>query len=573
MKLAISQEMLTSYEIRDITEAVKVSNALRVITYEDCRPNAETEVSKILVGLRLLGEAVQLNQGLRTLSLNRSNVGDQGVAEIARGLTNNATLQFLHLESNQIGDQGATSLAQALELNNKLQSVYLDSNNIGSKGAGELLKALSHNSALRLLNLGNNKVGATDVQELYNAIEAFKSNSGLHSLQLTNNRIGPDSARALAKIIKGSTSLVSLEIGNALFLPSDNHIGDLGASALAEGLRSNSTLTELFLSCNQVGDQGVTALGTALKFNSTLKKLNLSFNPISSTGAVALADSLQDNKGLIELALEREWIEKDPVQIGNEGATAFAQALRVNTTLVALRLCTGCPPDDYIDFDEGFIDTRIGNAGAMALAEALTCTRNLLHLTLTNNPIDNLHSAILKQAAAENPCMYYLEGAHLDVRKYNYIRTEEAQASLQRVLEFLKEKSFTKIPPICEFMRVQLWIKYEANLLFKREPDPDNIKEEDIQILNDFANLNLYCPAILLRFLGIDITQTRLINLPTELREMAVRYTIIPQPNTLFSVELAPAASITEEDIAESLASYAILDEVRQYGEVGEENA
>ena len=40
----------------------------------------------------------------------------------------------------------------------------------------------------------------------------------------------------------------------------DNDIGEVGADALAKGLKENSTLTPLNLGDNQIGDVGVDAL-------------------------------------------------------------------------------------------------------------------------------------------------------------------------------------------------------------------------------------------------------------------------------------------------------------------------
>ena len=41
---------------------------------------------------------------------------------------------------------------------------------------------------------------------------------------------------------------------------SDNKIGNLGATALAEGLKLNGAMTKLDLSWNQIGDTGATGL-------------------------------------------------------------------------------------------------------------------------------------------------------------------------------------------------------------------------------------------------------------------------------------------------------------------------
>ncbi|KAG0007408.1 hypothetical protein BGZ82_005419, partial [Podila clonocystis] len=63
-----------------------------------------------------------------------------------------------------------------------------------------------------------------------------------------------------------------------------NSIGDNGAQALSEALKTNSTLTTLNLSGNSIGNNGAQALSEALKTNPTLTTLNLRSNSIRENG-------------------------------------------------------------------------------------------------------------------------------------------------------------------------------------------------------------------------------------------------------------------------------------------------
>ena len=60
----------------------------------------------------------------------------------------------------------------------------------------------------------------------------------------------------------------SLSCGRSLY---NNQIGDQGATAIAEAMKVNGALTELFLQGNGIGDQGATTIAEALKFNGALK--------------------------------------------------------------------------------------------------------------------------------------------------------------------------------------------------------------------------------------------------------------------------------------------------------------
>jgi Ran GTPase-activating protein (RanGAP) involved in mRNA processing and transport len=55
--------------------------------------------------------------------------------------------------------------------------------------------------------------------------------------------------------------------------------------ALADALKTNSTLTSLRLGGNWINDGGAVALAEALKTNSTLTSLNLNHNGINKDGA------------------------------------------------------------------------------------------------------------------------------------------------------------------------------------------------------------------------------------------------------------------------------------------------
>jgi hypothetical protein len=138
-------------------------------------------------------------------------------------------------------------------------------------------------------------------------------------------QIGPAGAVALADALRTNTSLTELYLCY-------NRIGDIGARALAIALRTNTSLTALYLGANQIGAAGTTALAEALKVNTRLTTLNLGVNQIGDAGAVALADALRTtNTSLTELYLCYN-------RIGDIGARDLADALRTNTSLTELFL-------------------------------------------------------------------------------------------------------------------------------------------------------------------------------------------------------------------------------------------
>jgi len=83
----------------------------------------------------------------------------------------------------------------------------------------------------------------------------------------------------------------------------NNKIGNEGASALAEGLQTNTTITVLNLANNKIGNEGASALAQVLQTNTTITVLDLANNQIGNEGAAALAEVLQTNTTITVLNL------------------------------------------------------------------------------------------------------------------------------------------------------------------------------------------------------------------------------------------------------------------------------
>ena len=103
-----------------------------------------------------------------------------------------------------------------------------------------------------------------------------------------------------------------------------NRIGDLGAQALAETLKSNTTMTDLNLDFAEIGNSGAITMAEALKLNKTLHVLNLSskYFPLFSFYIFFIFSShrLLGNK------------------IGDSGIQSLAESLEFNCTITVLKI-------------------------------------------------------------------------------------------------------------------------------------------------------------------------------------------------------------------------------------------
>ena len=186
--------------------------------------------------------------------------------------------------------------------------------------------------------------------------DGLKSCSNLQVLALSVNNIGAEGTVALADGLKSCSNLQDLDLSN-------NNIGDEGAVALADGLKSCSNLQDLTLTTNNIGDKGAVALADGLKSCSNLQCLSFYAKNIGDEGAVALADGLSCSN------LQRLYLSAN--NIGHEGVVALADRLKSYSNLQVLSLSVN----------------NIGDKGAVALSDGLKSCSNLQNLGLCSNNI------------------------------------------------------------------------------------------------------------------------------------------------------------------------------------------
>jgi len=95
----------------------------------------------------------------------------------------------------------------------------------------------------------------------------------------------------------------------------ENNITSVGISILADALKTNTTLEELYLQYNYISDDGVHSLIEPLSNNNTLKILALGHNGITDEAANDISEIIKTNKGLTELYLSENQITDEAVEI------------------------------------------------------------------------------------------------------------------------------------------------------------------------------------------------------------------------------------------------------------------
>ena len=223
-------------------------------------------------GAQALGAALQVNQSIQLLNLERNKIGTASAQALGDALQVNQSIQKLELSHNKIGAAGAQALGDALQVNQSIQSLNLAYNNISAEGAQALGAALQVNQSIQELNLKWNQIGITGAQVLGAALQV---NQSIQALNLDSNQIGAVGAQALGNALKVNQSIQELNL-------SGNQISIAGTQAIASALQVNQTIQFLNLEGNQLGNTAAQTLSTAFQVNHSIQCLNVDDNFISS---------------------------------------------------------------------------------------------------------------------------------------------------------------------------------------------------------------------------------------------------------------------------------------------------
>ncbi|KAG0037583.1 hypothetical protein BGZ82_002261 [Podila clonocystis] len=293
---------------------------------------------------RLLASALQQNRTLERLNIGNDAMGSHtDVMEIlAEGLARNQGLVRLDLENKGLGgnEESVRALAKALEgseTTTTLQELNLARNKLTDQDVVILSKALSSNSTLQKLDLCLNSFS----QEGTQAVAEYLASSGqvLKEIDLSDNEISEEGGVAVGSSLAQNTTLERLRMSSVMDPPLPVEEGLEGFIAFdAELAELNKALTaDQALELRADGDTVLETIAQSLRTNSTLQELWMDYCNISPVGAEALAGALRENKGLVTVRMRNN-------SVGNRGARALGSALTpttggtFNSTLHSLEL-------------------------------------------------------------------------------------------------------------------------------------------------------------------------------------------------------------------------------------------
>jgi len=252
-----------------------------------------------LEGLPLPAEAVEalvavipLHETLETISLGDSNLGD-GVKPLIEAVSK-TKLRSINLAKNHLNSENASALIKALATNEGLQEIHFENNNLDKEVVPTLVEEIPKFEKLKVLDLSDNKLGDTGTSKLVEGLQG--ATLGLMALQLSGNGIGDAGATAIANFISKNKTVSKIVL-------KDNKISDEGAIALAGALKENDLIDEIDLSNNRIGNKGAMALKKSLKSHKSMLAVNFSGNKLA--GGSDLNEFFVEGYSFPELSLQR----------------------------------------------------------------------------------------------------------------------------------------------------------------------------------------------------------------------------------------------------------------------------
>lgn len=216
-------------------------------------------------------------------------------------------LKFLRIWKSKIGDEGVASIAEVLRLGGAdVKLVYLEflETDMLPLGALALGQSLSRGNNLSLLTLKIEFSPNFGSEGCRNLCQGLRTNSTLKQLYMNYCNIDETAGVDLADLLSNARS--SLEI----FSIGGNNLRGYGLEALSRGLITNTVLRKLNLSDNKIDQSEIDAAGlTALKDallvrTSGISSVNLLYNRIGDIGGKILLPIVTENKNISEFLVD-----------------------------------------------------------------------------------------------------------------------------------------------------------------------------------------------------------------------------------------------------------------------------
>ncbi|XP_078059888.1 leucine-rich repeat-containing protein 34 [Mustelus asterias] len=224
-----------------------------------------------------------------------NDIGRHGAEWLAKGLQLNRSLKTLRMNGNKIGNSGGMHFATMLQLNKTLESLDLGDCDLEIQSLIAFATVLHNNKSLKALDVGRPILYTIQEEAIVHMSYMLQANQTLQELHLAKMAMGNFGVQRLCEKLAHNQSLCLLDLHC-------NQISSDGAKSLAELLKLNTPLKILDLAANRIEDDGLVYISEAIRYmNDQLLALSVPRNNISGIGLVALANALKSNSTLVNV--------------------------------------------------------------------------------------------------------------------------------------------------------------------------------------------------------------------------------------------------------------------------------
>ncbi|KAG5660710.1 hypothetical protein KAF25_003316 [Fusarium avenaceum] len=231
------------------------------------------------LGLKELTDAMVNSEAITNIWLKRNPLGADASEDVYRLITGVKNLRTLDLDQTQLGDQGVTDLFNRLAdhkmpegVTLPLKHIYLNGNGISTKGATAIGKFLvSPHCGLTSLYLSSNPLGDIGAAAL---AQALPKASYLTRLLLQSIGVSTKGAIGLCKAAAGHPTLETFDLGQA-YATHDlgqayNYIEDDAVPAIQHLIQTESRLAYVNFGCMPITPPALKAISQTVLKNPTL---------------------------------------------------------------------------------------------------------------------------------------------------------------------------------------------------------------------------------------------------------------------------------------------------------------
>lgn len=221
---------------------------------------------------------VEDSKCIQEISLADCSLTQEMVVMILQPFSTNLNLvePRIDLSHNKLEPECAIPIRDCLQNSTTLHTIRLQHNDFKRPGMELLISAVEKSPSLKCVDLSCNLASpCIEVMKLIG--ELITKNKKLETLILAGNekfRIGKDMRIVFPTLAESTVGAAMLPILTQLQLTSldisGNAIGDKSIIELAEILRKNTSLTELFLDQNSVHLGGLQSLASLMKVNKNI---------------------------------------------------------------------------------------------------------------------------------------------------------------------------------------------------------------------------------------------------------------------------------------------------------------